>query len=169
MILSKLSIGLFLLRIIVERVHLWLIYVALLINILSGFAFFLVTLLQCHPVSYFWTRWKGNEDGYCINIEIVIALTYFYSALNILADFTFAILPILIVWRLNMNFRLKIATLPLLSMGCVASSAVVVRLPFVQNFRDSEFLCKTPRALLFVFSYVYMCIRTCYRIVYCSL
>lgn len=140
MIFSKISIGIFLLRIIVEKLHLWLIYVALFINVLSGLAFFLVTLLQCHPVSYFWNK---AQDGACINVSIIIALTYLYSSLNIICDFTFALLPIVIVQGLNMNRKLKIAIIPLLSMGCIASSAVVVRLAYVERFRSSEFLYQT--------------------------
>ncbi|ROW03534.1 hypothetical protein VSDG_01278 [Cytospora chrysosperma] len=140
MIFSKISIGIFLLRIIVEKVHLWLIYVALFINVLSGLAFFLVTLLQCHPVSYFWNK---AQDGACINVDIIIALTYLYSSLNIICDFTFALLPIVIVQGLNMNRKLKIAIIPLLSMGCIASSAVVVRLAYVERFRSSEYLYET--------------------------
>lgn len=139
MIFSKISIAIFLIRIIVEKVHLMLIYVALFINVLSGLAFFLVTMLQCHPVSYFWNK---NQDGYCISVDIIIALTYVYSVFNIICDFTFALLPIVIVKGLNMNRKLKIAIIPLLSMGCVASSAVVVRLAYVQTFRDPEYLCK---------------------------
>lgn len=154
MILSKISIGLFLMRIIFERIHLWLIYVALVINVLSGVTFFLVTLLQCHPISYFWAK---GQDGKCVTVEAIIALTYLYSSLNIIVDFTFAILPIVIVWGLNMNMKLKIAIIPLLSMGCVASSAVVVRLPYVQNFRDPEFLCKTPAPLdVHMYAHVFM-------------
>ncbi|KUI53596.1 hypothetical protein VP1G_01006 [Cytospora mali] len=140
MIFSKISIGIFLIRIIVEKVHLWFIYVALFINVLSGMVFFMVTLLQCHPVSYFWNK---NQDGSCIDMDIIIALTYLYSSFNIICDFTFALLPILIVKGLNMNKKLKIAIIPLLSMGCIASSAVIVRLAYVQRFRDPEFLYAT--------------------------
>ncbi|ROW01310.1 hypothetical protein VMCG_05937 [Cytospora schulzeri] len=140
MIFSKISIAIFLLRIIVERIHARFIYVALFINILSGMAFFLVTLLQCHPVSYFWNK---NQDGACVDVGIVIALTYFYSSLNILCDFTFALLPIVIVRGLNMNRKMKIAIIPLLSMGCIASSAVIVRLAYVERFRNPEFLYAT--------------------------
>lgn len=139
MIFSKISIGIFLIRIIVEKVHLWLIYVALLINVMSGLAFFLVTLLQCQPVSYFWDK---SQDGTCISAGVIVALTYVYSVFNIICDFIFALLPIVIIQGLNMNKKLKIAIIPLLSMGCIASSAVVVRLAYVESFRDKEFLCR---------------------------
>ncbi|KAK2597811.1 hypothetical protein N8I77_012573 [Diaporthe amygdali] len=141
MIFSKISIGIFLLRIIVERIQVWFIYFALMINVMTGLVFFFVTTLQCHPVSYFWN--KESQDGTCIPIGIIIALTYLYSSLNIICDFTFALLPIFIVRKLNMKRRMKIAIVPLLSMGCIASSAVVVRLAYVETFRNPDFLFAT--------------------------
>ncbi|KAI3398338.1 hypothetical protein diail_9430 [Diaporthe ilicicola] len=140
MIFSKISIGIFLLRIIVERIQIWFIYIALAINVMTGLVFFFVTTLQCHPVSYFWHK---EQDGTCIPIGIIIALTYLYSSLNIICDFTFALLPIFIVRKLNMKRRMKIAIVPLLSMGCIASAAVVVRLAYVETFRNPDFLFAT--------------------------
>lgn len=139
MIFSKISIGIFLLRIIVERIQVWFIYIALAINVMTGLVFFFVTTLQCQPVSYFWHK---EQTGKCIPIGIIIALTYLYSSLNIICDFTFALLPIFIVRKLNMKRRMKVAIIPLLSMGCIASSAVVVRLFYVETFRNPDFLCK---------------------------
>ncbi|KAG8170092.1 hypothetical protein KVR01_000837 [Diaporthe batatas] len=140
MIFSKISIGIFLLRIIVERIQVWFIYMALTINVLTGMVFFFVTTLQCQPVSYFWNK---DQPGKCIQIDIIIGLTYLYSSLNIIVDFTFAILPIFIVRKLNMKRRMKVAIMPLLSMGCIASSAVVVRLAYVETFRNPDFLFAT--------------------------
>lgn len=140
MILSKLSIGAFLLRIVVAKLHRWILYTAIFINILTGLIFFFVTMLQCNPISYFWN--KETQTGTCISIDIIIVLTYIYSAFNIICDFTFALLPIAIVQGLNMHRRLKIAIVPLLGMGCIASSAVVVRLAYIETFRDPDFLCK---------------------------
>ncbi|KAK7747483.1 hypothetical protein SLS53_001738 [Cytospora paraplurivora] len=168
MILSKISIAIFLLRIIVEKIHLWLIYVALFINVLSGLVFFFVTLLQCHPLTYFWEQYLPDKvgSGSCISSDIIIALTYLYSSLNIICDFTFALLPIVIVKGLNMNKRLKIAIIPLLSMGCIASSAVVVRLAYVQTFADREYLSiwSTVEAGLAVTAGSLACIRPLFKL-----
>ncbi|CAN8098369.1 unnamed protein product [Discula destructiva] len=143
MILSKLSIGVFLLRIVTQRVHAWILYLVMALSSLTGLIFFFLTMLQCRPVSHFWDR-VASGAGSCIDIDIIIALGYLYSALNILCDFTFALLPVAIVQKLNMPRRLKMATIPLLTLGCVASSGVVVRLAYVQTLRQPDFLCKPP-------------------------
>ncbi|KAL7785847.1 hypothetical protein V8C37DRAFT_393546 [Trichoderma ceciliae] len=140
MICSKLSIGYFLLKIVIDRTQRIIIYAALVITVLWGAVFFLVTVLQCRPVSFFWTR---LQPGACLDIMIIEAITYVYSAFSIISDFTFAILPIFLVWHLQMDRKLKFVLVPILSMGCVASVAVAVRLGYIKNFSDPDFLYST--------------------------
>ncbi|KAI5919083.1 hypothetical protein F4810DRAFT_519394 [Camillea tinctor] len=143
MIASKISIGIFLLRIAVQRIHHYIIYVNLLLTVVTGMVFFFVTLFQCNPIPYFWLRFDGTTQGSCIDVGIIAALTYLYSAFSVMCDFTFAILPIFLIWGLQMDKRTKFALIPILSMGCVASSAVVVRLAYIKDFMDPDFLWAT--------------------------
>ena len=116
MILSKVSIAAFMLRIVVKRIHMWIIYLAVGFTVIAGITFFFVSIFQCHPISYFWNK---DQEGKCMNVDIVIALVYVYSAFSVISDFTFALLPIFIVWHLKMEKRAKLALIPLLCMGCV--------------------------------------------------
>ncbi|KAF6804786.1 integral membrane protein [Colletotrichum sojae] len=140
MITSKMSIAYFLLRIATRKIHIWIIYTAMLFTVLAGFVFFLVTLFQCMPVSYFWNK---DLDGKCIDVNVVIALAYLYSAFSVISDLTFAILPGFLVWGLQLKRRAKLALIPLLVMGCVASSAVVVRFGYLMKLKDPDFLWST--------------------------
>jgi hypothetical protein len=117
MICVKISVGLFLLRITVSRVHRWIIYINMCLTALTGAVFFFVTLLQCHPISFFWDR--SIKGGSCIDVEVIIGLTFLYSAISAICDFTFGILPIFLVWGLNMERKMKLMLIPLLSMACV--------------------------------------------------
>jgi hypothetical protein len=116
MITSKVSIGLFLLRVAVKRIHKWIIYCAMAISVFTGAVFFFVTVFQCTPISYFWNK---QEAGYCVPIDVIIGLTFLYSACAIISDFTFAILPIFLVWGLNMPAKTRIMLIPVLGMACV--------------------------------------------------
>ncbi|KAL6691185.1 hypothetical protein J3F84DRAFT_387059 [Trichoderma pleuroticola] len=140
MILTKISIGYFLLRITVERIHTWIIGTVMLVTVVTGIVFFFVTMLQCAPVSYFWDK---NQHGSCINIDVIITLTYIYSACSVICDFTFALLPIVLIMQLQMNSKTKIALIPIMLMACVASAAVVVRFPYVKDFKNIDFLWAT--------------------------
>jgi hypothetical protein len=117
MIMAKTSIGLFLLRVTIKPIHRWIIYIAMGLTVLTGLVFFFVTLLQCAPLSYFWD--KSSQTGSCINVDVIIALTFLYSAVSVFCDFTFAILPIFLVWNLNMSIKTRIMLIPILGMACV--------------------------------------------------
>ncbi|CAI6336037.1 unnamed protein product [Periconia digitata] len=142
-ICSKISIGFFLLRIAVRKIHTWVIYGAMMVSVLCGAAFFFVTMFQCNPVSFFWTKHIEGIEGTCVNMSVVIGLAYLYSSLAILSDFTFALLPALLVMNLQLARKTKYALVPLLTMGCVASAAVVARLPYLQRIDSPDFLWAT--------------------------
>jgi len=116
MIASKISIGYFLLRITVRKMDIWIIYGVMMITVCTGVVFFFVTLFQCQPISFFWNK---DQKGTCINVEVIIALTYLYSACSVISDFTCAILPMFLVWKLNMGKKTKIALIPIMAMACV--------------------------------------------------
>lgn len=74
MMASKTSIAIFLLRITgTKRLHRWIIYIALGFSLITTLAFFFVCMLQCQPVSFFWTR---TGDGKCFDLKVISALTY---------------------------------------------------------------------------------------------
>ncbi|ETS81131.1 hypothetical protein PFICI_06133 [Pestalotiopsis fici W106-1] len=141
MILSKISIGYLLLRVAVKKIHAWIIYGAMVITGITCTIFFFVVIFQCSPVSFFWN--KHQDNGTCINIEVIIGLAYLYSACSVITDFTFALLPAWIIMGLQLHRRTKFALIPLMAMGCVASAAVVVRFAYLPRFRDPDFLWAT--------------------------
>ncbi|KAL3459490.1 hypothetical protein BJX64DRAFT_301233 [Aspergillus heterothallicus] len=141
----KVSVCIFLMRITVKRLHIWILYLVMAFTVITGLMFMFIMLLQCKPLEYFWTRTALDPtiEGTCISIEIVITMTYVYSAFAVLCDFTVGILPIFIVRKLHMRQKTKMAVVGILGMACIASSAVIVRIPFVKTFRDSDFLYAT--------------------------
>lgn len=140
MICSKLSIGFLLLRISIKKIHTWILYAAMFTSVVAGATFFFVCLFQCHPVSYMWN--KSTQSGTCVNNTVISVLAYTYSVFSIMSDFTFAIIPGFLVWHLQLKRRAKIALIPLITMGCIASAAVIARLPFIRYFNSPDFLCK---------------------------
>ncbi|KAJ5524708.1 hypothetical protein N7494_011358 [Penicillium frequentans] len=141
----KISVCIFLMRITVKRVHIWILYIVMILTVLAGLVFFFLMLLQCKPVSYFWNRTREDSsiEGYCIDIHIIVIMTYIYSVFSAVCDFTVGILPIFLVKDLHMKKNAKVAVIGILSMACIASSAVIVRFPFVRTFEDPDFLYAT--------------------------
>ncbi|KAK5789549.1 hypothetical protein VI817_008672 [Penicillium citrinum] len=144
-IFCKISVCIFLMRITVKRHHIWILYIVMILTVLAGLVFMFLMLLQCKPLSYFWTRlaFDPSIEGYCISINIIITMTYIYSVFAALCDFTVGILPIFLVRKLHMKRQAKYAVVGILSMACIASSAVIIRFPFVKTFGDFQFLYAT--------------------------
>ncbi|KAH8668816.1 hypothetical protein BX600DRAFT_460764 [Xylariales sp. PMI_506] len=137
MLTSKVSIGIFFLRLTVSKHHRRIVYVAIGLTIVTSIALFFVNLLQCSPISYFWNR---AEEGKCIPSVIMAYLLVAYSAVAMLCDFTFALLPIFMMMKLQMDNSIKLALSIILGMGCLASVAVIVRLTYIHDLNNPDFL-----------------------------
>ena len=117
----KVSVCIFLLRITVKREQIYILYCVMGLTAICGLAFMLIMLLQCKPLEYFWTRSALDPSipGSCMNVQIVIAMTYVYSAFAAICDFTVGILPIFLVRNLSMRRQTKVAVVGILSMACM--------------------------------------------------
>jgi hypothetical protein len=118
MMLLKASICVFLLRIAVAPLHKWIIWGVLLVHEVYSVFFFFIFVFQCVPATYFWTRFTGGK-GKCINPKISVDVFYVYSAISCAGDWILGILPIFIVWKLQMNKRTKISVACILAVGAM--------------------------------------------------
>ncbi|OAG18772.1 hypothetical protein CC77DRAFT_965771 [Alternaria alternata] len=139
----KCSIGIFLLRIAVDRTHRIILWTALIVIQLYSVYFFFIFTFQCWPVSFFWEQFRGGK-GQCIPSNVVVNSFYGYSALSCATDWTFSIVPIFIVHKLQMNKKKKMTVAVVLAFCAIGSTATVVRIPFINGLNDiPDFLYST--------------------------
>ncbi|CAH0002448.1 unnamed protein product [Clonostachys byssicola] len=135
----KASIALFLLRICVHRAHVITIWIVMGITQVYSLFFFLLFILQCRPTSLFWLRFTANPPaGSCMNPDIATGSAYGYSIMSCVTDWTLSILPMFMVWNLQMSTRVKISVILVLAAGAIASAATIVRLPYLPTLADTE-------------------------------
>ncbi|KAJ5592039.1 uncharacterized protein N7459_002408 [Penicillium hispanicum] len=152
-VVGKISIIITLLRITVRRAHAWVLYGVTCLATSVGLVFLFFTIFECHPISYFWERLSTTEHGRCVSKQVLIDIAYLYSVGAAVTDLTIGLFPVVLIWNLRMNRRTKVAIVGILGIGCIASAAVVIRIPFVHHYGDTEFLCMdldltlTPRRL----------------------
>lgn len=116
----KASIAIFLLRICVTKVHKMIIYVIIGITELYSLVFFILFILQCRPTSLFWLRYSSDPPaGSCLDASVVANVFYGYSAISCLTDWTYSILPVFLVWNLQMNTRVKVSVIGILAAGAM--------------------------------------------------
>lgn len=126
-------------RITIDRIHAWILYAAISLATIVGLIFFFFTIFQCNPVNFFWNQFSGS--GTCIDVNVLLGIAYLYSVGAAVTDLTIGLLPVALIWNLRMNQRAKIAIIGILGIGCIASAAVIVRIPYLHHYKDQEFLC----------------------------
>ncbi|PSK42596.1 hypothetical protein B9Z65_4510 [Elsinoe australis] len=142
--LLKVSVGLFLLRITVSKIQIWIIRIFIAGSLLFGTFYFFLIIFQCTPVSFWWDL-NPDSQGKCINATAFAICAYIISALNTAADFVFAILPMFLVWNTSMNRKTRALVCSLLGLGSIAGVATIVRIPFLStlNHYKGDFLWNT--------------------------
>ncbi|KAJ4368664.1 hypothetical protein N0V86_009573 [Didymella sp. IMI 355093] len=141
---AKLSLGFFFLRLTsIITLHRIVTIVITTAAVIIGVTYFFLSLFQCAPVDFFWTRMQGTTDGKCISMEVIIGMTYLYGAIAAATDIGFGMLLGALVWRLNVERKTKVLVAPLLGMACIASYAALVRMPYIENFKSDDFLYGT--------------------------
>jgi hypothetical protein len=114
----KLSVGVFLLRLVNKKIHKTIIYGTIGTVATITMAYTLFLLLQCSPVEFFWTRFLLHP-GHCLAPETIGNVTYIHTAINAFSDWVFAILPVVITSQLQMNIRTKIVVSSILAMSAL--------------------------------------------------
>ncbi|KAI1458807.1 hypothetical protein F4805DRAFT_474072 [Annulohypoxylon moriforme] len=130
-ILSRISIALFLVRIF--GTQLWLRWFFIVITVLQSLANvmqMIVILLQVHPVE---ALWDTSIPGQKLDPRIQMATGYLSSSLFAFGDLSYALLPVIVVWRLNMPLRRKIGLCILLVMSLITMTAGILRTVNIQG------------------------------------
>ncbi|KAE9374487.1 hypothetical protein N431DRAFT_372091 [Stipitochalara longipes BDJ] len=138
----KVSIAIFLGRICVKKSQIITIWVVL--GVVTGFSvyYFFLVVFQCSPITYFWTQYLGAA-GKCVPAKVITNSTYAHSAISAWADWTLGIIPIFLVWNLAMNPRTKVSVALILALGAIGSTATVVRIPYIKQLAQDDFLYST--------------------------
>lgn len=98
--------------------------------ITSGYLFsnFWTQLFGCQPIAKYW---KPETPGHCI---LTLKADYGYGSLNFITDLLIFILPLPMVWRLQLSRRDKIGVSVIFMIGSVNWAVAIVR--FVYAVRD---------------------------------
>jgi hypothetical protein len=134
-LLTKISIGLFLLRLKKTRkftIAVWGVLTPLFITTLI---LCFVVGLQCIPLRALWTP---TIKGHCISNETPLNVSYVQSAFAILADLFLTVSPIVILWKVQISLKKKLGICALMSLGLMATIANALRNAFIPSLTASD-------------------------------
>ncbi|KAG5917822.1 hypothetical protein E4U61_002401 [Claviceps capensis] len=136
MMFVKLSIGVFLLRIATQKPYIWAIRIVLVIITLWSIGLFIWNLLQCTPIEKQWDF--RITDGQCADAGEVLTAAYCLSAMTIVTDWFFALIPIPMLWGIKMNTQAKTTVIFILGIGIFASIATLIRFRFLTSIERTD-------------------------------
>lgn len=122
--LTKISMNLLVCRIVskgTSRIRIVAKIASCLIG-LNALVFCLVIIFQCNPVSLYWT-WSFEKQN-CINQTLHVLIA---GCINTFFDCVTVLLPIPLVWKLNLPLRQKVVVFVLFFAGVVVCIAGCVR------------------------------------------
>ncbi|KAF8851272.1 hypothetical protein BDZ45DRAFT_750855 [Acephala macrosclerotiorum] len=131
--LTKISILVFYLRIFqYQKLFRMGVNTLISLTLLSTTIISILTIFQCHPVTYFWD--KDIKDGACLDQN---ALAYVNSGMSIFQDIMIIVLPIPVVVKLNMDIRRKIGVTFMFAVGGFGCIVSILRLQSLLVFGNS--------------------------------
>lgn len=115
MMFIKLSIGVFLLRLAVQKRYKWIIYISMVVVFVWSTALFFWDIFQCRPVAAQWDYTLPNYT--CVSADEVVTAAYALSVLNIVTDWLYALLPVPMIWKVKMTAQAKATVVAILGLG----------------------------------------------------
>lgn len=115
--LTKLSIAAYFIRLSSRKYQMVVLAINLAIAMVFSTLYFLFLIFQCTPTRYFWTMYKQERGGSCLQSPSLANVTYAHCAMSAITDWVFGILPVFFVWNMHMNPKTKISVVLILSLG----------------------------------------------------
>ncbi|KAK0670128.1 hypothetical protein QBC41DRAFT_301889 [Cercophora samala] len=136
--LTKVSVGFFLLRLTPSKRFRRFVIGMIIFTVLSATGNFLTVFFQCQPLAF---TWGGVSEGKCMPPENLKFAAFFNSSVAVLSDVIFALLPIPMLWKVQLNWRVKSAVAAILALGVFAAVAAIVKITFLGSYgKHGDFL-----------------------------
>ncbi|KAF7194093.1 hypothetical protein HII31_04614 [Pseudocercospora fuligena] len=130
MILFKISLGIFYLRIVIRSWQRYAVYTAVILNTIYGTFMFFIALFNCGDPS----RYLENEIAQvCLDKSAIYSIQLAGCIINAITDWTFAILPIFVLTKATMPLPAKISAGFILLLGCCGSIVSLVRIQYIEG------------------------------------
>ncbi|EXF82467.1 CFEM domain-containing protein, partial [Colletotrichum fioriniae PJ7] len=103
--------------------------------VISAFSFLVATSVQCWPISYTWTKWDGEHQGRCHDINIQ---TWAHASVNIALDVIVVAMPISQIVRLNWRWRQKVGAGMMFAVALLITFVSILRLSSISDFMKTS-------------------------------
>ncbi|KAL4907209.1 hypothetical protein BDW74DRAFT_175990 [Aspergillus multicolor] len=141
-VICKISVCVFLMRLTVKPFQIRLLCILLGDTVIQGFYVIIADLVRCQPISNNWNRMiDPHLKSTCISDTQNKIIAYVATGNLLIIDVSIGIiLPVMIVWGLQMPKANKIAVLSILCLTISATVAIIVRIPYMDGYAETDAL-----------------------------
>lgn len=132
--LVKASVALAMIRIATDRRYTIVLWGFTLAETIVSVSCVVILLVICDPPGALFDPALGK----CKNYTLLPKMTWPFSVFTILSDWACAIVPVLIIRKLNMPKQQRRSIMIVLALGAFASVAAIVRMPYLKYFVHPE-------------------------------
>ncbi|KAK5165791.1 uncharacterized protein LTR77_008714 [Saxophila tyrrhenica] len=133
----KISIALFLIRLAPKKAWKWFLWGCIVFLTAFCLACAGTLIFSCVPVSAAW-NFAEQATAKCFSNDTFSSIGLFNSIINIATDFLFALIPIPIIYKLQVNTRTKVTLAVILSLGLVACASAIVKAHLQTTFLTDQ-------------------------------
>jgi len=120
MLTLKISLGIFFLRTLVRTWHKYIIRIAVAVSSSFGVVYFFFSVFQCGFFKDILDFALKRKDGHkCVTPLAAVAMGYTSSAIAVVTDITFVMLPIVALQGTQMSFREKGTVIFILALAAM--------------------------------------------------
>ncbi|KAL3451122.1 hypothetical protein BJX65DRAFT_304527 [Aspergillus insuetus] len=150
----KLSISWMLIRIAEGRtMYIYIQYGVIALFTLMNVIALIFILINCIPIQAAWDTSLLEKGGHCQPAHVLTDVYYACTAVNIVTDWVTALMPIPLLWNVQLNRNSKVAVMGLMSLGIFASLSACIRLKYTINLTNqTDFLYAVSDVLIWGFA-----------------
>ncbi|KAJ4991861.1 integral membrane protein [Stagonosporopsis vannaccii] len=143
--LLKISLGLFFLRVLTKRWQTVIFHTILGVSAAYGLFYTFTTLFVCGDPAKLADSLAGSRK--CLPAGFILATGYIYGVINIIADWTFVLIPIVILVDSDIDRRSKISVSIVMGLGAIGSVSSILRMVYLKGLLFSRGAGLNPNAV----------------------
>lgn len=134
--LLKISLGLFFLRVLTKRWQKLIFHSILGVSATYGLFYTFTVIFVCGDPAKLADSFVGSKK--CLPTAFILTAGYLYGIVNVIADWTFVLIPIVILIDSDIDRRSKISVSIVMGLGAVGSVSSILRMVFLKGLLFSS-------------------------------
>ena len=135
----RVTVGLLLLRIASKRAQKITIYVTMILMVTISIAFLGIVIGQCTPVGNYWDYSPGAKGSCHIEHDVLPDAAYAYAAISFISDWILGLMPIWLLWNVQISRNKKTGIGLMLSLGLLCGVAAITRVVYIGKLDPKNF------------------------------